>query len=125
MTPALILALIAQAARLSGLPPAPPPDIRIVKPAEIHAMACPTSARCPVLGLFADGVIYLLPDAPPSVALHEAVHYLQWRQGGSAWGCREWARREQQAYSVQMMALEAEGASTLSVSLGAQMVTCR
>jgi hypothetical protein len=77
------------------------------------------------LGLFKDGVIYLLPDAPPSVALHEAVHYLQWVRGGNAWDCREWARREQQAYRVQMMALEAEGASTLSVSLGAQMVTCR
>jgi len=125
VTPVVILQLITEAARLSGLPVAPPPEVRIVEPAEIHALACPTASRCPALGLFKEGVIYLLPDAPPSVALHEAVHYLQWVRGGNAWDCREWLRREQQAYRAQMMALEAEGASTLSVILGAQMVTCR
>jgi len=115
----------AQAVRLSGLPPAPPPEVYVIESRAMREMACRDPDRCRVIGLFKDGAVFVTTGAPEHVLLHEYVHYLQWRQGGDAQDCAEWVRREQQAYRVQITALEAEGASTVAVALGLQQVTCR
>ncbi len=76
---------------------------------------------CPVRGLQLGDTVYLDEtldfDDPldASIALHEFSHYVQWAKLGPAQNCKEWLEREEQAYTIQMHALNKIGVDFSSV----------
>ena len=106
----LVAELLIAVQGLSGHPgPAPPPTVVLVPHAELERAAC--TGPCDIYGWFPPGAtIYLDDRLDPAdsvwargVLVHELVHYLQ--HGAGAFtddiACRNWARREYQAYKVQ------------------------
>lgn len=102
------LLLYAQMATGYGAPAAPP-EIVFLPQAELADAAC--HKPCPIYGWYPLGdVIYLDDHLDPvgdlearGILLHELVHHLQQLAGAFTddIACRNWARREQEAYKVQ------------------------
>lgn len=102
------LLVYAQLATAYGAP-ARPPDIVFLPQAELARAVC--HKPCPIYGWYPLGrVIYLDERLDPvqdmaarGILLHELVHYLQHAAGAFTddIACRNWARREQQAYKIQ------------------------
>jgi len=119
------LLVYAQLATGYGAPTAPP-DIVFLPQAELARAVC--HKPCPIYGWYPlDRVIYLDERLDPvhdlearGILLHELVHYLQ--HGAGAFtddiACRNWARREYQAYKVQAQWLK-EKRVAASAYLGA------
>jgi len=86
-----------------------PPQIVFLPQAELANTVC--HRPCPVYGWYSlDGAIYLDERLDPvedmaarGILLHELVHVLQHAAGAFTddIACRNWARREYQAYQVQ------------------------
>lgn len=114
--------------------PADVPEVVFMPHAELAGMVC--QKPCPVYGWYPFGhVIYLDAQLDPvrslearGILLHELVHYLQ--HSAAAFtddeACRNWAKREQQAYKVQarwllenrvtMLVYRGSGGAPLSVT---------
>lgn len=103
--------------------PQKPPTIVITQRDKMCAIA-DMKPGCPVRGLQLDDTIYLDEtldfDDPldASIALHEMAHYVQWDRDGRAKDCNEWIKREEEAYRVQIHALNKIGVDFSSVQLG-------
>ncbi len=92
-----------------GLPvPAIKPVIQQLQPDDLQQRVC--GKPCRVLAWFSpDGIIYIDARMNPisniaarGVLLHEIVHHLQRHSlGTDAQSCKEWLRRERQAYEIQ------------------------
>jgi hypothetical protein len=92
----------------AGAAPLAPPVIQQLEPEELQARAC--GKKCNVLAWFGpDGVIYIDKRVDPEVnkvargiLLHELVHHVQKQQlGNNSSDCKEWLRREREAYEIQ------------------------
>jgi len=89
--------------------PAEPPKVVFMPHAELARTVC--HKPCPIYGWYPRGrVIYLDARLDPTrdpeargILLHELVHYLQHFAGAFTDDieCRNWAKRERQAYKVQ------------------------
>lgn len=103
--------------------PEKPPTIVITQRDKMCLIA-DMKPGCPVKGLQLDDTIYLDEtldfDNPidASIALHEMTHYVQWAKEGRARDCQEWIKREEEAYRVQIDALNRIGVDFSSVQLG-------
>lgn len=103
--------------------PEKPPTIVIAHRDRLCALA-DMKPGCPVKGLQLDDTIYLDEtldfDSPidASIALHEMTHFVQWSKNGRAKDCYEWIKREEEAYRVQIDALNRIGVDFSSVQLG-------
>ena len=89
--------------------PAEAPEVVFMPQAELARTVC--HEPCPIYGWYPLGrVIYLDERLDPvgdpearGILLHELVHYLQHAAGAFTDDveCRNWARREQEAYKIQ------------------------
>lgn len=106
----IIASLLVYAQMASGYAaPAEIPEIEFIPQAELARTVC--HKPCPIYGWYSFGrVIYLNDRLDPvrdlearGILLHELVHYLQHasRAFTDDAECRNWAKREQQAYKVQ------------------------
>ena len=102
---AVIAATIVQPAGSAALPD---PVVQQLQPEELQTRAC--GKPCNVLAWFApDGIIYIDNRVDPQnntvargILLHELVHHVQRQMlGGNSDGCKEWLRREREAYEIQ------------------------
>lgn len=89
--------------------PSEAPEVVFLPHAELARTVC--HEPCPIYGWYPRGrVIYLDARLDPNrdmeargILLHELVHYLQYSTGAFTDDieCRNWAKRERQAYKVQ------------------------
>jgi hypothetical protein len=139
MDASLIAFLLDLAVKFTGLPAVPAdqlPPLRAVSPSEMRTIACGDApAGCgQIVALFDTdryGIFYLdtldLQDAQDnSFLLHEIVHVLQYRHGGSAAmyaNCEALLDTEAQAYRAQNAYLRREG-RLMQVGAVLQATTC-
>lgn len=108
--------------------PERPPQIRFVSRARMCEVA--EKPDCRMTGLERAGEIYVIDTLDPrdpyqrSIVLHELVHYVQWSKLGEAADCEETLRREQEAYSIQIKALQAIGHETRALFMAMRQIRC-
>lgn len=107
------------------------PVIRQLDPEVLQQKAC--GRPCKVLAWYGtDAVIYIDNRADPErniiargILLHELVHHVQGQaMGGNARTCREWLRRERQAYRIQAQWLFDHGIDASSLIWQLRTVRC-
>jgi hypothetical protein len=128
-----LLALYSYALILSGLPPAPPPELSLQPPAFFWAHAC-GGQHCPVIGWYPESggnVIYVSDrlnfdnKVADSIIVHEMVHYLQYQNHQfTDTSCAHSLTLERQAYGVQKDYLLREGVIATGVGISIMSMHC-
>jgi hypothetical protein len=128
-----LLALYSYALILSGLPPAPPPELILEPPEFFWVHAC-GGQRCPVIGWYPESggnVIYVSDrlnfenKVSASIIVHEMVHYLQYHnQQFTDTSCSHSLDLERQAYGVQKEYLLQEGVIATGVGISIMSMHC-